>query len=228
MTMEKKVEEYSGRIRDEEKFKVFFNLLTEYNKKYNLTAITEEREVYIKHFTDSAAGEFLMPVSADVLEVGSGAGFPSLVLKILRPDLKFTLLESIAKKCEFLRVAVKELGHSGVEIVNARAEAEARGARRERYDVVCARAVARLNTLSEYCIPFVRKGGIFVAYKSGDEGELEESRRAIGLLGGRIEREYFYDLPEGYGKRSLVVVRKENRTPEKYPRGNGKERKNPL
>lgn len=225
--MEDRTDVYLERIRNEEKFREFFLLLTEYNQKYNLTAITEEKDVYIKHFLDSAMGEFLFSPGSSVLEVGSGAGFPSLVLKILRPDLRFTLLESIAKKCEFLRVAVKELQLSDVEIINGRAEIVARE-RREKYDAVCARAVARLNTLSEYCIPFVKKSGVFIAYKSGDEEEVKEGKRAIGLLGGRIEREYVYDLPEGYGKRSLIVIRKENVTPEKYPRGNGKERKNPL
>lgn len=226
--MEEKLKAYAEEIEREEKFEKFYLLLTEYNQKYNLTAITKREDVYIKHFLDSAAGEFLFKEGASVLEVGSGAGFPSLALKILRPDLKFVLLESIGKKCEFLRVAVKELELSGVEIVNARAEEEARTPRREKYDAVCARAVARMNVLSEYCLPFVKKGGIFVAYKGGDGEEIEESKNAVGILGGRIEREYIYDLPKSYGKRSLIVVKKERNTPEKYPRGNGKERKNPL
>lgn len=226
--MEEKLKAYAEEIEREEKFEKFYLLLTEYNQKYNLTSITNRKEVYIKHFLDSVAGEFLFKEGASVLEVGSGAGFPSLALKILRPDLKFVLLESIGKKCEFLRVTVKELEFSGVEVVNARAEEEARTLRREKYDVVCARAVARMNVLSEYCLPFVKKGGIFVAYKGGDDKEIEESKNAVGILGGRIEQEYIYDLPESYGKRSLIVVKKERNTPEKYPRGNGKERKNPL
>lgn len=226
--MEERLQEYTDRIAAEEKFNVFFELLTEYNKRYNLTAITGRSEVYVKHFLDSAAGEFLFPENARVLEVGSGAGFPSLVLKILRPDLRFTLLESVGKKCEFLRVACDKLSLADVEIVCARAEDEAKTARRENYDAVCARAVARMNSLCEYCIPFVKKGGSFIAYKGGDEGEIEESKRAISLLGGKIEKIYRYELPENVGKRTLVLVRKEAHTPSKYPRGNGKERKSPL
>lgn len=226
--MKEKIQSYFQRIKEEEKFNTFYSLLIEQNKKYNLTAITEEKDVFFKHFLDSAAGEFLFIQNAKVLEVGSGAGFPSLAIKILRPDLKFTLLESVGKKCEFLRLAVKELDLSDVEILNDRAEIVAKGERREKYDAVCARAVARMNTLAEYCMPFVKKGGVFIAYKSGDEEEIKESERAVKLLGGKIERTYFYDLPENYGKRSLIVVRKERPTPPLYPRGNGKERKNPL
>ncbi len=231
--MDEKIKRYAEIIRPDGKFSApfeeFYRLLTEYNAKYNLTSITEEKEVFYKHFLDSAAGEFLFPRGAKALEVGSGAGFPSLVLKILRPDLSFTLVESVGKKCDFLRVAVKELNLSGVEVLYGRAEEFAKEAeRREKYDVVCARAVARLNTLSEYCVPFVKKGGIFVAYKSGDGEELQESRRAFSLLGCRLKENILYSLPEGMGSRSLAVAEKVASTPSQYPRGNGKERKFPL
>lgn len=233
MDMDEKIRKYTEQIypngRFTPTFEAFFNLLIEYNGRYNLTSITAERDVAYKHFVDSAAGAFLFPQNGRALEVGSGAGFPSLAVKILRPDLSFTLVESVGKKCEFLRAAAKELGLSGVTVFNGRAEDLARdGAHREKYDVVCARAVARLNVLSEYCIPFVKKGGVFVAYKSGDEEELNESKRAFSLLGCRLKENIAYSLPEGYGNRSLTVVEKVSSTPEKYPRGNGKERKNPL
>lgn len=231
MDMIKRTEEYIYKIKSErkEKFDGFYKLLLEYNKKYNLTAITQEKDVFYKHFLDSALGEFLFPLNATVLEVGSGAGFPSLVLKILRPDLKFTLLESIGKKCEFLNVVARELELKDVEVLNARAEDMAKQEKyREKYSVVCARAVAAMNTLSEYCIPFVKRGGIFVAYKGGDEEEIKDGENAVRILGGKIKNTYTYDLPENYGKRSLVVVEKIKTTPEKYPRGNGKERKDPL
>ena len=229
--MQQKIEQYEQAIMGEykDKFDVFYSLLIEYNKRYNLTAITEEKDVLYKHFLDSAVGEFLFSQNVRVLEVGSGAGFPSLVLKLLRPDLQFTLLESIGKKCEFLKVASEQLHLQNVTVLNARAEDVAKDAlHRECYDAVCARAVAQMNTLAEYCLPFVKKGGIFVAYKGGDVAEIENAKHALSLLGGKIKQSYFYDLPQNYGSRSLIVVEKIKNTPEKYPRGNGKERKNPL
>ncbi len=216
-------------VEKQEKFSAFSALLSEYNKRYNLTAIVEEKDVLFKHFLDSAVGEFLFLQNARVLEVGSGAGFPSLVLKILRPDLQFTLIESISKKCEFLKVAVKELNLNGVEVLNARAEDLARDKNyRENYDAVCARAVAAMNTLSEYCLPFVKKGGVLIAYKGCDEEEIKSAQNAVKILGGKIKKIYSYELPENYGQRSLICVEKIKNTPEKYPRGNGKERKQPL
>jgi 16S rRNA (guanine527-N7)-methyltransferase len=233
MDMNERLNVYNSKIQRGgkfyEKFSCFYELLKEYNAKYNLTSIVEEEEVFYKHFLDSVAGEFLFPQGARVLEVGSGAGFPSLALKIVREDLSFTLVESVGKKSEFLRVAAEKLGFLNVEVQNERAEVLAHDlSRREKYDVVCARAVARMNTLSEYCLPFVKKGGIFVAYKSGDGEELEESKRAIALLGGKIQENIVYELPKNFGKRSLIVVKKEKYTPAQYPRGNGKERKKPL
>lgn len=211
------------------RLEAFRALLTEYNQKYNLTAITEEKEVYYKHFLDSAAGVDLFGKNAKVAEIGSGAGFPSVVLKILREDLQFDLFESVGKKCAFLRVVVDKLGLEGVHIYNVRAEDAAREDRyREKYDYVTARAVARMNTLCEYCMPFVKVGGKFIAYKSGDKTELDEAKSAYKILGGKLVGVYEYELPEGYGARVLAVVEKTTRTPAKYPRGQGKERKTPL
>lgn len=212
-----------------EKFELFRSLLLEYNQKYNLTAITEKREIEVKHFIDSAAGAFLFEKGANCAEVGSGAGFPSLPLKILRDDLSFTLMESVGKKCDFLRVVVDKLELSGMNIIQIRAEDAARNAQyREKFDFVVARAVARMNTLSEYCMPLVKVGGKFIAYKSGEKEELKEGEKACKILGGEGVGVYEYILPDGIGERSLAVVKKVRVTPEKYPRGNGKERKNPL
>lgn len=212
-----------------EKFERFFSLLAEYNSRFNLTAVKEEREVFYKHFLDSAAGEFLFPRGASVAEVGSGAGFPSVPLKILREDLSFTLIESTGKKCGFLEIVKRELGFSGFDVQKMRAEDAGKQEQfREKFDVCCARAVAPLNTLSEYCLPLVKKGGVFLAYKGDAEKELEESAHAIGLLGGKVEEILRFSLPEGYGERTLILVRKERQTPSKYPRGRGKERSEPI
>ncbi len=208
---------------------VFRALLLEYNQKYNLTAITEEKEVTYKHFLDSAAGVDLFKEGAKIAEIGSGAGFPSTVLKILRRDLRFDLFESVGKKCDFLRAVVERLHLENVHIYNLRAEDAAKVATfREQYDYATARAVARMNTLSEYCLPFVRVGGQLVAYKSGEKTEIEEAKSAYKTLGGRLSAVYEYELPEGFGSRALAVVEKVKPTPARYPRGQGKERKQPL
>ena len=207
----------------------FFEDVKSYNEKVNLTAITERSEFFIKHIWDSLAGQKYFPPCAAVAEVGSGGGFPSFPLKICRPDLKFTLFESVGKKCAFLSSEAEKLGLDGVTVVNCRAEDAGRDEKwREKSDVCCARAVARLNTLLEYCAPLVKKGGIFIAYKGDAEEEIEEARRAAEILGMKLECAERYDLPEGAGARTLVVYRKIKSTPPKYPRGQGKERKNPL
>ncbi len=230
-TMRRIEEIYAQEILGEkgEQLRIFRETLLEYNQRYNLTAITEEKEVTYKHFLDSAEGVDLFTQGARVAEVGSGAGFPSIVLKILRPDLSFDLFESVGKKCEFLRAVVEKLGLEKVRVYNLRAEDGARDSGfREKYDFVTARAVARMNTLCEYCLPFVKVGGKFVAYKSGDTTELDEAKNAYKALGGRLEKVVEYELPEGFGARVLAVVEKVKSTPTRYPRGQGKERKNPL
>lgn len=222
---------YQTEIRGKqyERLEKFRKMLLEYNEKYNLTAILEEKDVYYKHFLDSAAGVDLFFENAKVAEIGSGAGFPSMVLKILRDDLNFDLFESVGKKCEFLRAVVENFAFDGVHIYNIRAEDAAKDKNfRESYDIVTARAVARMNTLSEYCLPFVKVGGKFIAYKSGDTTEIKEAETAYKTLGGKLKKIYDYELPEGYGARVLAVVEKVKNTPPKYPRGQGKERKNPL
>ena len=210
-----------------EKFSKLYDMLIEYNNRCNITAITQREDVFLKHFLDSAVGESYFSYGADVCEVGSGGGFPSLPLKILRDDLKFTLIESTAKKCIYLQSVVDNFNFSDIRVLNIRAEDGARDKLlRECFDFVTARAVARLNTLCEYCLPFIKMGGKFVAYKGECGEELKEAENAISVLGGELEA---HDKFEIYGqKRSLIIIKKVRRTPEKYPRGRGLERKRPL
>ena len=221
------IEKLNGEYK--QKFDEYYALIIEYNEKYNLTAILEEKEVFYKHFLDSVAGADLFKKDARVAEIGSGAGFPSIPLKIVRPDLSFDLFESVGKKCEFLKVAVEKLSLSNVRVFNKRAEDCAKDKEfREKYDHATARAVARMNTLSEYCLPFVKVGGSFIAYKSGNLEEIEEAESAYKILGAKRENVFQYALPENYGERTLAEIKKVKPTPPKYPRGQGKERKNPL
>lgn len=211
------------------KFSAFEELLVFYNEKFNLTAVCSHEDIKIRHFLDSILPFSYFPEGAKVVEVGSGGGFPSVPLKIIRDDLDFTLIESTGKKCGFLKEVVEKLGFECVQVLNKRAEDAVREEKyREKFDVCCARAVARLNTLCEYCLPFVKVGGSFLAYKGRCDEELAESMKAVKLLGGEIERIEKYSLPEESGERTLIEIKKIAHTPEKYPRGQGKERKNPL
>ena len=212
-----------------EKFNKFFTLLTEHNKICNLTSITDEKGVKYKHFYDSIISEKLISFGASVVEIGSGGGFPSIPLKIVRDDLKFTLIESTNKKCRYLEGVVESLSLNCVQVKNLRAEEGAHDKNlREKFDFAVARAVAPLNTLCEYCLPFVKVGGEFIAYKSDNIEEIEQAKNAVKILGGEIERIIDYALPEDFGKRKLVVIKKIASTPPAYPRGQGKERKKPL
>lgn len=222
------LEKYLPQIKTE-KFENFKELLLYYNEKFNLTSVTDEKGVKYKHFLDSVAGESYFSKGASVLEIGSGGGFPSIPLKLLRDDLSFTLVESTAKKCAYLEEIIEKLSLSGMKVLNLRAEEGAKRENlREKFDAVCARAVARLNTLTEYCLPFVKIGGVFIAYKGESAEELQEAERAIELLGGKVEEVIKYSLPEGCGERSLIIVRKIKTTPPAYPRGRGLERKKPI
>ena len=220
-------EKYNINVTSEQEklFDKYYELLIKYNSMFNLTAITEKRDVYIKHFIDSVLGVDKL-ISGKLIDIGSGGGFPALPIKIMRNDLSVTLLEATGKKCEFLNTVIKELSLKGASVVNGRAETEAKTNLRESFDICTARAVARLNVLSEYCLPFVKTGGVFVAYKGGIEEELKEAERAIEILGGKIESVDYYSLEDA--KRMIITVRKVKSTDKKYPRGNGKERKNPL
>ena len=212
--------------KQQEKFELYYDLLIEYNNKFNITAITEREEVIEKHFIDSALGVDKLKGNT-LIDIGSGGGFPAIPLKIMNDDLSVTLVESTGKKCEFLKVVCEKLGLKNVTVLNKRAEDLAKdSAYREQFDVCTARAVARLNTLSEYCLPFVKVGGIFLSYKGDAEQEISESMNAFKVLGARLKESYFYTL--GGAKRALITVEKITKTDKKYPRGNGKERKNPL
>lgn len=213
--------------KQNQRFTAFREILIAENAKYNLTSITETAEINVKHFLDSAMGVSLFAQNARVVEIGSGGGFPSVPLMILRPDLQFTLVESVGKKCAFLNLVVQELGLNAT-VLQARAEELSRLKEyRETFDHATARAVARMNTLSEYCLPFVKVGGSFVAYKGDAEEELSEAKRAVTLLGGEIKQVKRYVL-EGAGQRTLIEVYKKSPTDAKYPRGRGKERSKPL
>ncbi len=208
-----------------EKFEEFSTMLLSFNECFNLTAITKKEEIEGKHFLDSLAGEQLFPQGARAAEVGSGAGFPSIPLMLAREDLFFTLIESTKKKCEFLKTAVARF-NLHAEVLCMRAEDAGRDpAYREKFSVCCARAVAPMPTLAEYCLPLVKKGGIFLAYKGEN---CEEAERAFALLGGKTEKKIHYELPDEMGGRTLAIVRKVKATPAKYPRGRGAERKDPI
>lgn len=208
-----------------ELFEKYYEILSFYNEKFNLTAITEKSEVYLKHFVDSLTGAKF--INGDFLDVGSGGGFPAVPIKILKPELKATLLEATGKKCEFLRELIKELGLKNTEVICGRAEELAHDKfYREKFEFCTARAVAALPALCEYCLPFVKKGGKFVAYKGDAEKEISDAENAVKILGGRLEKTEKIDLSGNL--RTIIVINKENKTPEEYPRANAKIRKKPL
>ena len=226
--MEKLFKEYGLDIDENKKnlFKSYYSLLLEYNSRFNITAITDEREVVIKHFIDSALGVELLK-GETLADVGSGGGFPAIPLKILKPELKVTLIEATEKKCEFLKTVADTLGLKEVTVLCGRAEEFAKKSEyREKFDICTARAVARLNILSEYCLPFVKKGGIFLAYKGDADEEVRDSENAVKILGGKIITHDKYVL-EG-AKRSLIVIEKQKNTDAKYPRGNARIKNKPL
>ena len=212
---------------EEKELKIFEELLIEWNKKFNLTSIKDSKEIEIKHFEDSLQGEKLFLEGKKVVEVGSGGGFPSIPLMIKRRDLDFTLIESTGKKCEFLTMVVNNL-KLNAKIVNKRAEDVGKSNLRESFDIVTARAVASLNTLSEYCLPLIKVGGLFIAYKGNNEEEFTAAEKAIKILGGEVKKVYKYTLSEDLGERVIYVIKKVSKTPPIYPRGNGKERSKPL
>ncbi|MGN1373257.1 MAG: 16S rRNA (guanine(527)-N(7))-methyltransferase RsmG [Candidatus Coproplasma sp.] len=224
------IEKYANLIEGEykDRFEKLKQVLVDNNKKFNLTAICDDEGIRIKHFLDSVVGESLFTHGAYVAEIGSGGGFPSLPLKIVRDDLKFLLVESTGKKCNHLNEAISALDMKDMQVFCGRAEDCTRDARyREKFDCAVARAVARLNTLCEYCLPFVKVGGSFIAYKGDVDEEVDEAQKAIKVLGGKLERVEKYTLPDG-DRRSLVVIKKVAATPLRYPRGQGKERKSPI
>jgi len=213
-------------------FSRFMESLSAGAARHNLTAITTPREIVAKHFLDSLAGLLVIDPAAGtrIIDVGSGAGFPGLPLKIVRPELKLTLLESSRKKAGFLEAVVGELGLEGVLVTGRRAEEAGRDpAHRGTYHWAVARAVAPVSVLSEYCLPFLRVRGVLVAYKGPEIGaELEQARRALEILGGAVREVLEFTLPGVDDRRSLVVIDKTAPTPERFPRRAGMPAKRPL
>jgi 16S rRNA (guanine527-N7)-methyltransferase len=211
------------------RLETYFRLLDERNRVMNLTAITGEEETARMHFLDSAAVLTLENFSgASVIDVGTGAGFPGLPMKICSPDIRLTLLDSLGKRVNFLYEVCRQIGMDDVACIHARAE-EAAADMRESFDFAVSRAVARLNLLCELCLPFVRVGGAFVAMKGAEaKAEANEAGRAVSILGGRIERIAEYTVPGTDIVHRAVVIRKEKSTPEKYPRRFAKIQKDPL
>ena len=215
-------------------FYQFYIDLVETNKNVNLTAITEENEVIIKHFADSAA--LLLAVKDlgvkeySLLDLGTGGGFPGIPLAILFPNLKLTLADSLNKRILFIQREAEKLGLRNINAVHGRAEDLARNAAyREKFDICVSRAVANLSTLSEYCIPFIHNEGLFIPYKSGNiEEELKTAGNAMKILGAKCQSICSYSLPEGSGERSLVIIKKVRTTGMKYPRKAGTPSKSPL
>ena len=218
-------------------FEKYYELLIEKNKVMNLTAITDKEDVIVKHFIDSIA---LIPYLTDkgininnklkIIDIGTGAGFPGLPLKIMMPDVKFTLLDSLNKRVSFLNEVIDELKLTGIEALHGRAEDYASDNKyREKYDICVSRAVANLSTLSEYCIPFVKEDGFFISYKAGDsEEEINNSKNAIKILGGKINKVEEFILPGTDASRVFVFIRKQELTDKKYPRKAGVPAKKPL
>lgn len=213
-------------------FITYYEMLVEKNKVMNLTGITEWEEVVQKHFLDSLSLVYAVDIEdgMKVLDLGTGAGFPGIPLKITFPEMQIVLLDSLNKRIKFLQEVIDALGLKGIKAIHGRAEEFAqKGEYRESFDLVVSRAVANLSTLSEYCIPFVQVGGSFVAYKSGEIGEeLDAADHAIMTLGGALASVEEFALPDSDVSRSLIVIDKEESTKKKYPRGGGKPSKDPL
>lgn len=218
--------------RQVEQFLIYYEMLTERNQVMNLTAITEYNEVMKKHFVDSVSLVKACELSNNIslIDVGTGAGFPGLALKIAFPELKVTLLDSLNKRILFLNDIIRELGLKGVDTVHGRAEDFAKpGKLREKYDLCVSRAVANLSTLSEYCLPFVKVGGVFVSYKSEKVSEeLSMADHSISILGGKLEKQVEFTLPDSDVYRNLIVIRKIKDTPGRYPRKAGLPSREPL
>lgn len=215
-----------------ELFNRYYEMLIDTNKVMNLTAITEYSEVVIKHFADSAAIGCITDMNGniDVIDVGTGAGFPGIVLKIVYPQLSVVLLDSLNKRVNFLKNVITELGLTDISAIHGRAEDIARNKDyREKFDLCVSRAVANMSSLSEYCLPFVKVGGRFIPYKAdGCDEEVKTASKAVNILGGKIRKIESYVIPDTDICRKFVVIDKLRNTSAKYPRKAGLPTKEPL
>lgn len=218
--------------RQVEQFLCYYEMLVETNEKFNLTAITEFEDVLNKHFIDSlcAASQKDFIKAESVIDVGTGAGFPGIPIKIAFPDKEVFLLDSLGKRVKFLNEVIEKLELKGITAAHGRAEDyAAKPEYREKYELCVSRAVARLASLCEYCLPFIKVGGEFIAYKSEKaKEEIEESDNAISVLGGKLDEILEMELPGDMGYRSFACIRKARNTPKKYPRKAGTPTKEPL
>ena len=215
-----------------DQFNQFYDLIVEWNNVMNLTAITDYKDVVEKHFLVFLSIERILKLDdiKAVMDVGTGAGFPGMPLKIIYPELKITLLDSLSKRVKFLNEVIRQLELKNIDAIHGRAEDIGKNENyREKYDLCVSRAVANLATLSEYCMPFVRVGGVFVSYKSGDiDEEVLKSKKAISLFGGKIDEVVKFQLPGTDINRAFVKIKKIKGTPKKYPRKSGIPSKEPL
>ncbi|MBC8016355.1 MAG: 16S rRNA (guanine(527)-N(7))-methyltransferase RsmG [Sporomusaceae bacterium] len=215
-----------------EDFTSYFETLVEWNEKVNLTAITAPQDVAIKHMIDSLScyDEEIFKTGATIIDVGTGAGFPGLPLKIFRPDIKLTLFDSLNKRILFLQAVAEQLGMNDINFVHSRAEDGGKNKQlREQYDIAVSRAVARLTVLCEWCLPFVAVGGFFIALKGSKYSqELDEAKGAIRLLGGEVVKVQKIKLPGIDDVRAVIYIKKIKKTPPAYPRRPGTAEKNPL
>ena len=215
-----------------DQFETYFKMLVEWNEKVNLTAITEKEEVYLKHFYDSISPSFFVDLSEEksICDVGAGAGFPSIPLKICFPSLKVSIVDSLNKRITFLKNLTETLGLENVNLYHDRAETFGKlPEQREQYDIVTARAVARLSVLSELCLPLVKVGGQFIALKgAGAEDEVSIGKKAVTILGGKLKEDHYFQLPKEDSDRHIVIIDKVKPTPKKYPRKPGTPNKQPL
>lgn len=226
--------EYGLSLSEKQKnqFVTYGSMLQEWNQKMNLTAITESEEIAVKHFLDSLTGVRLVDFSKveTLIDLGTGAGFPGIPLKIMFPKMKVTLADSLNKRVNFLNNVIEQLELNKITAIHGRAEDLARKPEyREQFDVCASRAVANLATLSEYCIPFVKTKGYFLSYKGPDaDREVQEAKNAIERMGGRFEKSDHFTLPPYQDERVLVLIQKEKPTPKKYPRQAGTPAKKPI